>query len=50
MHTFYIDFRKCTLHTFIPLDIFGDLEIFQHVLKVTINPGVIISYGVITGL
>ena len=33
MHTFYIDFRKCTLRIFIPLEIYDHMRILQHVIR-----------------
>ena len=33
IHTFYIDFRKCTLHAFIQLGIYDHLRFFEHIVE-----------------
>ena len=33
MHIFYIDFRKCTLRIFIPLELYDHMRIFQRYQK-----------------
>ena len=33
MQVAYIDFRKYTLHIFIPLEIYDHMRIFQHVIR-----------------
>ena len=33
IHTFYIDFQKCTVHIFIPLEMYDHTMIFQHIVR-----------------